>query len=190
MPQNKESQISFLERQTIFMGRHTHLFIIALLLFFSLEANGQTEATIPQQITRGVVVDRHTRQPIADVAITDDEKEIGRTDENGRFAIRLRSDSVTFSHISYTSLKVGKGEMIDTIPLTEQTNELGNVYIIVRHQKEFFTPHIDPLAMQTMPQGFNIGCLIVKGLKALGIIPKRNKHQSRLQKAQILTDNY
>lgn len=174
------------------MGRNIHLFIIARLLFFSLEANGQTDnATPPQiEITRGVVVDRHTRQPIADAAITDDEKEIGRTDENGRFAIRLRTDSVTFSHISYTSLKVGKGEMIDTIPLTEQTNELGNVYIIVRHQQEFFTPHIDPLAMQTMPQGFNIGTLIVKGLKALGIIPKRNKHQSRLQKAQIITDNY
>ena len=169
-----------------------NLSFLVFLFLFSTNANGQTDNTTPPliEITRGVVVDRNTRLPISDVSICDDEKEIGRTDENGRFAIRMRTDSVTFSHISYTSMKYGRDEIIDSIPLTERSNELGNVYIVVRHPKEFHTLHIDPLAMQPVPQGFNIGGLIMKGLKALGIIPKRSKRQSHLEKARMITDNY
>ncbi|MBR3454268.1 MAG: hypothetical protein IKH26_02980 [Bacteroidaceae bacterium] len=172
----------------------TTIFLSFLVLLFlsSTKANGQTDNITPPQIeiTRGVVVDRHTRLPISDVSICDDEKEIGRTDENGRFAIRMRTDSVSFSHISYTSMKVGKNEMTDTIPMIEQNNELGNVFIKGKQHYDIHMPPVDPLSVQPMPQGLNILPLIVKGLKALGILPKRTKHQSRIQKAKTICDNY
>ena len=176
-------------------GRDSRHYIIATaLLLMALcpsETRGQDVNTNTQvPLKRGVVVDLYTRQPIADVAIWDEEKEIGRTDEKGQYVIRLHSDSLTFSHISYITLKLGKDELIDTIPMIEQNNELGNVYIKGDQHYEIHMPPVDPLSMQVMPQGLNVLPLIVKGLKALGIIPKRTKRQSRLQKAKTICDNY
>ncbi len=178
--------------QTITMTKFTHilLFIFALLTLCSIKSRGQNADTPQAPLKRGVVVDLYTRQPIADVAISDDEKEIGRTDEKGHFAIRLRTDSVIFSHISYISLKIGRDELIDTIPLMEQNNELGNVYIKGDPHYDIHMPTVDPLSMQPMPQGFNVLPLIVKGLKAIGILPKRSKRKARLQRAKYITDNY
>ena len=167
--------------------------IAFLLVLLCVKAHGQEHITVlPQDapVKRGVVVDLQTRQPIADVAIWDDEKEIGRTDDKGRYVIRLHSDSLTFSHISYITLKIGCDELIDTIPLMEQNNELGNVYIKGDRHYDIHMPPVDPLSMQVMPQGFNLVPLIVKGLKALGVIPKRTKRETRLQRAKMITDNY
>ena len=162
-----------------------------ILTFLSIESRGQiVENSTQVPVRRGVVVDLHTRQPIADVAIWDEEKEIGRTDDKGCYVIRLHSDSLTFSHISYITLKIGSDELIDTIPLMEQNNELGNVFIKGKQHYDINMPPVDPLSIQPMPQGLNVLPLIVKGLKVLGILPKRTKHQSRLQKAKMITDNY
>jgi len=109
------------------------IFLLLVFIFIQIPLISQN---------KGIVLDIMSHQTIPFVSIyaKNNEKVLGTmSDENGRFEINFRFNTLFFSHINYSKVEIDIKNISDTIFLLPNDKLLNEVYVTVQQPRWLFT---------------------------------------------------